>query len=274
MMDMERLAGRIAACRAQNLDKALNDAKRWCAAPDTPVGNKPSDQHWLELFGPGTQRPIDASDAHAFLTTFMLTNRVTWDKDAVAGVFSEYRETPAGPVEEDIQRLSLRLMDCIRSRNRSPQTSAASKFALFAKPHARVFIWDQLASRSARLRDWVRSAEKPRSAHLNKLYRRPAERQGLMVEVHDYAAYAAACAAALDEELAREDFRQAADDFTAYLSSVGGPMSDPAVADRAFAERRLLDKLMFWEGHAIRSWTGNREEAATPPVRQVVELML
>lgn len=274
MMDTERLASRIAIRRAQHLEKALDDAKRWCAAPNMLVGNKPSDQHWLELFGSETQRSVDASDAHAFLTTFMLTNRVSWDKAAVAGVFNEYRETPAGPVEEDVQRLSFRLMDCIRSRNKSLQTSAASKFALFAKPHARVFIWDQLASRSARLRDWTRASEKPRSAFLNKLYRRSTERQGRKVEMPDYAAYAAACAAALEEELAREDFRQAADDFTAYLSAMGGPMSNPVVADRDFTQRRLLDKLMFWEGHAIRSWSGNRETAEDLPERQLVELML
>ncbi len=224
------------------LARALADAKKWCVGASATVGARPSDQYWVALFRRLQSEPITEKEAHLFLTTFQLTNRVIWDKANVAAQMCALREQePFEPVES-IQRLAHVLRGCNARGTR--QTSAASKLAMFAKPSAEVFIWDALASRSARMRDSCRDAVDGTT---------PKRRASMSIYTtadgeHDYAAFHAACARALHDEQRRPDFVEAAAMFAEYLAHTDGPMADRMLVPRSFVERRLLDKLMFWEG--------------------------
>jgi hypothetical protein len=53
----------------------------------------------------------------------------------------------------------------------------------------------------------------------------------------------------LDEERRRDDFSATMRDFVEFLKATGGRMSDLTQGrGSSFIERRLLDKLLFWEG--------------------------
>ncbi|HUG93016.1 MAG TPA: hypothetical protein VML55_19405, partial [Planctomycetaceae bacterium] len=149
----------------------------------------------------------------------------TWDRDSVARQINEFCEAAAPDVSAAVSALANVLGDCITSAKRGRQISAASKIAFFSKPGRDVYIWDRLAKKSAAFRN-CRSAA-----------------------FADYAAYSAACSKALDEECRREDFTAAVKKFRAYLQKVGGPMAaDSVIHESSYIERRLLDKLLFWEG--------------------------
>jgi len=151
MSDIARLSGELKKLRAGHLATALEDSKKWCVGPNTLVGNKPSDQYWITIFDHGNPESVGTDQVHRFLVTFQLTRTVKWDKAGVAEAFNHFRSLELGDVNEAVARLAARLSGCMGERQ-SIQTSAASKFAMFARPLLPIFIWDQLATRSAKPR--------------------------------------------------------------------------------------------------------------------------
>ena len=56
------------------LRQALDDAKKWCVAPETEIAGKKGDQHWLKLFSSVSEN-AKKDDVHNFLVGFQLANR-------------------------------------------------------------------------------------------------------------------------------------------------------------------------------------------------------
>ncbi|MGU3558585.1 hypothetical protein [Methylobacterium radiotolerans] len=220
---------------------ATADTVKWCAPPAERVAGKHlSDQHWMRIFDPASGGVVDAETVHRFLVQFQLTNRVVWDKPAVAAAIERLRMVEDFDPVAGVTALAEELRACNTRGLR--QTSAASKLSVFAKPSAEVFIWDALASLSALLRDRLRG----------ELRKGDARQFLLPGGGQDYAAFHAACARALAEERGRADFRDAVAELDARFRGQPGPMGDRDRVPLPFVERRLLDKLMFWEGHILK----------------------
>lgn len=227
--------------RADLILAATRSVERWCVHPDEMVdGRRHPDTYWMLLFGGLGQRPVNAEDAHRFLVTFMLTNRVRWDTQMVADVITELQYKPDFVSKHDVPAMSLRLTEA--NARHTQQTSAASKIATFAKPNATTYIWDKLASKSARDRDWRRGNYEGR-ARINAQFTNEGR--------HDYPAFYDACERAMSDERQCPDFTVARDELIQRFRGGNGPMADPELVSDSFIERRLLDKLMFAEGWVI-----------------------
>jgi len=224
--------------RCTLLGAAANGVKKWCCAADQLVdGRRRPDTFWMELFGGLEERRVTQQDAHLFLVSFQLTNRVVWDKPAVADIISDIQTAATFDPLVDVPALGKRLSEA--NRRRTQQTSAASKIATFARPTSRVYIWDALASRSARYRDWERGG---RTARMKRKILFTSGRD------HDYPAFYAACDRALEDEREKADFVEARDTLIASFRAAAGAMADPQQVPDDFIERRFLDKLMYAEG--------------------------
>lgn len=237
--------GLIQENRSALLRAAVRGVEKWCAPPDEMVGNRFSDQYWIALFT--GDAAVNSDHAHRFLTSFQLTNHVRWDKEGVAGAICKLRTINHF---EPLRHVPLLAQDlqALNKRN-TRQTSAASKIATLAKPQSTVFIWDKLANRSARFRDWIRG-ERNAPTGAASVYLNEGQ--------HDYRAFYSACERALHDERARGDFRSAVDHLIAHVRRLRGPMADASLVPSGFIERRLLDKLMYAEG-----WVLDRKKA--PP---------
>lgn len=227
--------------RRKLLMKAEQDVRRWCCPREQRVDRgRPPDTHWLWLF-PGQ---VGEQNARLFLSTFLLTKFVVWDRAGVAAaIMATYAAETFDPCV-DIPRLAGEL-PILRGQRRQ-YSSAASKIATFARPRDEIYIWDRLASKAARHRDWVRN-DRVGTKHLAKLY---GDATG-----HDYPAFWRACDQARREEREKPDFQQARDRLIAdFRQGIGGAvMADPDRIPDHFIERRLLDKLMFWEGTLLEN---------------------
>jgi hypothetical protein len=220
--------------RPSFLSKALDDAKKWCPAPETLVGDKRADQFWLRLFSTAS-KPVTPNDAYCFLVSFQLTNRVKWDRDAVAAEIDRFCREQEADVGTAISMLAVDLSGCRTSARKGRRISAASKIAFFTKPSRDVYIWDQFAKESAGFREC----------------KSPAFR--------DYSSYSDTCATVQAQERGRGDFVAALQEFQAFLKGVGGPMTGTRIIrNSSFIERRFLDKLMFWEGKWLKERLGAR----------------
>lgn len=225
--------------RANFLQRAVEDTIKWCAPPEEPVGKRRSDLYWLVRLSAGSP-PIDSADAADFLVTFQLSRWVSWNTRCTALAVNRFRETVLSDRDTLIHQFAVALGVCTHRGHL--QTSAASKFAMFSKPGDDVFIWDQLATRSARVRDAYRTSTQPRALRGVRYY---LDSNG----VHSYAAYAEACGAALAEERTRLDFNHAVDQVMLQIKISSGSLIG---INRGFVERRFLDKLMFGEGYWLR----------------------
>ncbi|WP_139111445.1 hypothetical protein [Sphingobium sp. Ndbn-10] len=165
--------------------------------------------------------------------------RASWETEAVAAEIRGLASLPEFAPTVDIPAFAKRLQAL--NKRKARQTSAASKIATFVHPSSDVYIWDALATKSARLRARERGDEAA-GADLD-VYRNGKE--------HDYAAFHAACARAREEEVRQSDFQQAVTDLLAHFKDQGCEMSNRDKVPDHFIERRLLDKLMFWEGWAV-----------------------
>ena len=227
----------LRAHRSLFLSHAVADVKKWCApAGEIVEGRKPSDQHWLRKFGADIQS-VNGEDARLFLITFMLI-RASWETDSVATEIRSLASLPEFAPTADIPAFAKRLQSL--NKRKARQTSAASKIATFVHPSSEVYIWDALATKSARLRARERGDEAGTDLDV---YRNGKE--------HDYVAFHAACASAREDEKQQPDFQQAVADLLAYFAAQGCEMSNRNKVPDHFIERRLLDKLMFWEGWAV-----------------------
>lgn len=222
------------------VQSAIEETLKWCVSPDQRVGKHQSDQYWLIRLASGAE-PLQTADVRQFLRGFQLSRWARWDEDRTAAVVDRFRGTPLIARDAQIRHFSTALGACTRRGGR--QTSAASKFAMFAKANAEIFIWDQLASRSARLRDACRTGARLGSLRNSRPYVDDAG-------THSYTHFARACAAALAEERKLADFACAVDQVISALAAIDGPMKS---LNRDFIERRILDKLMFSEGKWIRA---------------------
>lgn len=228
--------------RAVLLDNAMKDTIKWCVPPEAKVGKKPSDSFWIKLFSDENSDPVNLNDAHLFLTTFQLTNRVIWHKDRVAALINDLRSNNSFDPVVGIPEFAENMRAANTRATR--QTSAASKLANFAKPHQPIFIWDRLASLSARYRIWDENGRKTKLSSASIFLK--ADRRE-----HDYAAFFAACQSVLQTEATKPDFQLATGKLIEHFRSSTGPMSDPSRVPDAFIQRRLLDKLMFAEGFCL-----------------------
>lgn len=256
-MKTKALFNALADIRPVLLEKSLADAIVWCGAPDDE-SRRPhrSDQYWMRVFSSPT---VTAAQMKNFIGSFMLA-RASWDYSRAADLVNAMIAKKDFDPAIDIAQLALDMR--MATKKRSQQTSAASKIMMFAKPAAGVFIWDQLASRATRLAEWHREGLKA-DASLDRLYTRPVASQDDPTSPHDYAAYAAACAKVLEEQLASPDFQSILARFNEYLASVDGPMGGKVTAGTDFVARRLLDKLMFHEGWYLRHWHQTKGETGS-----------
>jgi hypothetical protein len=223
------------------LRRAVADVKKWCVSSDKIVDKRDRpDTFWIELFDPENADELSVDNARQFLITFRLI-RASWDIGALATLIDEFRRKTEFDPLIDIPTLANGLRE--HNARRTRQTSAASKIAAFAKPKAKVFIWDDLATKSARRRDWKREPTnrvRPSSA----LYTNGGE--------HDYPEYFLACERAFAEECSRADFAESIQTLERDFSLAGGIMANREKIPREFIQRRLLDKLMYWEGWSLK----------------------
>lgn len=227
--------------RRMLLARAEQDVRRCCCPREQRVdqGRHP-DTHWLAVFS----GQVEANDARQFLSTFLLTQFVAWDRAGVAAAIMTIHAADAFDPCVDIPHWADRLP--ISRGQRRQYSSAASKIATFARPRDEIHIWDRLASRAARHRDWVRNG-RVGAQYLGRPYGGDGR--------HDYPAFWRACDQARQEEREKTDFQQVRDRLIAdFRHGAGGDvMADPVRVPDSFIERRLLDKLMFWEGTLLES---------------------
>lgn len=248
-------ANLLEAYRKELLAAAEADVIKWCGPHDQKIGRNQPDTHWLMLFQGRYGGPVTAEQAHRFLVTFQLTMFRTWNVDAAAEAIRDTSEASEFTPLTAIPALSARLAPLVERSTQ--ETSAASKIATFAQPTTRVYIWDKLATRSARYRDWVRSGGTGRKK-LGSLFVHEGR--------HDYPAYYAACDRAMEDERERPDFIAARDRLIARFRAGDGIMSEAAIATDDFIERRLLDKLMFAEGNLLRRKKGGNDGNDGAPI--------
>lgn len=241
MNDLNSLDVLLIEGRETLLKVASADVKKWCAPSSELVGKKRADTFWIELFGSENPAEITEREVHLFLTSFQLTNRVEWDKPRVARLIMEIRASKSFDPMKDVPELAQELQNCNKRRTR--QTSAASKIAVFSKVMATVFIWDQFVSKSARWRDWIRGG-RTGAPRLSSLYLDKNQN-------HDYPAFFAACDQAFEEEQSEADFHSVLSELDAYFRHGSSVMANRATIRLDFIQRRLLDKLMFWEGWVL-----------------------
>lgn len=231
--------------RAELLTTALEDCILWCGPPGKNIKNiksKYTDQTWADAFLNHAEK-LDGSFVHRFLVNYQLANRVRWNKEKAASVIDWAISEDLDDLDEFIADLASRLQDCIESKNKGQQTSAASKIVFLLKPLEPTFIWDQLVMRSVRLRSWRGCRKSKKKLHSKFV-------QG---KQHNYASFRTCCVQILKDELSKTDFREAAKAAEREIRKVkSGPMVNSSLFKADFFERRLLDKLMFWEGHQIR----------------------
>ena len=107
------------------------------------------DTFWIELFDANNYSAITEGHANDFLVSFQLASRwVTWCNARVARVMSGVPMSAAFDAVVKVPLLAEELRACCRQK--TLQTSAASKIATFAKPAIRVFIWDRFARASVK----------------------------------------------------------------------------------------------------------------------------
>jgi hypothetical protein len=217
--------------RDKLLDAAVKDVRKWCAPSSTMVDvKKRPDTFWIELFDSSSSSKITGDEAGRFLTSFQLTNRVKWDRAAVAALVIALGSRETFEPTADMPDLVEKVSRCTLRGTR--QVSAASKIAFFSRPKAKVLIWDRLARKSAKHRQ--RAAFSTNS--------NPEK---------DYPAFFAACDRALQDERAKSDFNSAVQKLDREFLHGSGVMADRSKIPLDFIERRLLDKLMFAEGVSL-----------------------
>jgi hypothetical protein len=242
--------------RSYFLRAALMEAMKWSEPPEQLVEGKRSDQFWLRAFS-FPSGPVTARTVRNFLIAYRLVRQGQWNDQAIAARIENSRELDDSDIPKVVREFAGFLstsVSRVRGGNRQ-QTSAGSKFAFFMKPLCEVYIWDQLATVSARFREWRRAGEGRRPRSFGRAY---ASANG----EHDYALYRAACARSLAEERSCDDFVVAVDKFRAFLQDVGGPMGSEPIVSSSFVERRYLDKLMWFEGIWIKAWKKYKADLA------------
>jgi hypothetical protein len=247
MADHSLIYDKINANRAYHLSTALSEAVEWLAK-EKPFGRRTGEYKWLSRF---RTPDVDTVTVHDFLKTFQLV-RQGWDLEACTAVVNDMIADASFDPEVSIAVIADRFRPLTKSGY--VQTSAATKFATFAKPLHQVFIWDQLATRSVRLHQWHVTGRSAKGG-LADLYVNEGGK-------HSYPDYAAACTLKLEAERNRADFRETVAALTEKLDQFDGICADRSVVTPEFIERRLLDKLCFVEGDSIRALSKARNKAA------------
>ena len=231
--------------RSHLLEAAREDVLKWCAAPNVSIGRFPSDQYWLTIFNSTSRYEITENDARLFLVTFRLARTGTWNYAAVAKVIMDFRQPKYGVADPNnlIESLAKALQEA-DARNRS-HISAASKIAVFSWPNLCIFIWDTMARRAARARRRI-ELENPGLLSQD-------DQVILRRGTASYPTYHSACTVHFALENQRQDFQTATAGLIDELRRREGPLSRSGNISDEFIARRLLDKLMFWEGQYLRT---------------------
>lgn len=253
--------------REHLIRRALSEACHWSRFSNTGVAPT-SDQYWLECF---SKESVAAADVRRFLTTYKVV-RAKWLDEGVAKEIVALRHSGWQPVAGVIS-LSADLARHIQKQEKTPatipsdstkpgaaeeiddldddesgqRTSAASKIAMFTMYDHPVFIWDSLALRAIKLRQWKfdkASGVAVRQSRFSQSFVKGGR--------HDYETYHVASSREYASLLKDDLFRDAVDTFLSYVSATGGPMS--AIVNKDFYGRRLFDKLMVCEGERIGEW--------------------
>jgi hypothetical protein len=223
----------LAPHRSRLLDTAYDDVLRWHRSPDAQIEQRRPDSFWLQLFRAPEAERRDPSVVHDFLSSFHLEGRREWDQNAV-GLF--LGELPRMDVEDPIDYVSSqteRLSKC--GEGRAPCLEAASKIGMFARPSLAVLIFNPLVWRAVKHRRQL-TARSPFAGIAALAVRQPR-----------YPTYHAALAQVLEAERGRDDFGSKIAGLECSLTA-----DVLQVTSRDYLERRLLDKLLFWEGLALR----------------------
>jgi hypothetical protein len=231
------------------LDDTLKDVMENCGK-HAKDGSCRSDQEWLEFFSSKT--PLHCCDVCCFFVEWQLQTK--WNFPKIAMRIKEWSEKYPTEVQEEhvperVIELRDSLADCWKPNpGHYDATSAASKIAFFAKPHWKVFIWDQHARRAAWFRHWLRASagtEPPRFGDLSQLDKKEGK--------SNYCWHWTACAEALKEEQGPvNDFAPKIEEFRKFINRENGPMAASDIINSSFIERRFLDKLMLQEGKWVK----------------------
>lgn len=110
-----------------------------------------SSQYWMVAF---SAPEVTSEQVRCFLGTCQLL-RDEWDYGEAAEVVNAFiGQRDFDPLADvDALAVSLRAI----TERRVPQTFAASSIAMLAKPHRRVFVWNELANMSVRAHDMALS---------------------------------------------------------------------------------------------------------------------
>lgn len=229
--------------RSHLLEIARKDVLKWCAAPGVKIGRSPSDQYWLTIFSSTSTYEISEDGARLFLVTFRLARTGTWNYATVAKIIMNFRQPGYRDADPTclVGSLAKALQEAdARKRN---HISAASKIAVFSWPNLCIFIWDTMARRAARARGRIELGNPLSQGHHAILNRGTAS----------YPTYHSACTVHFALENQRPDFKAATAGLIDELRRREGPLSRSGNISDEFIARRLLDKLMFWEGQYLRT---------------------
>lgn len=211
---------------------ACLDVRRYFRPPGEIVVNR-RQRHVSELdrLCRFRRRALIADDLRRFSRIYRVDQYMRWNFDCLASVVFDW---PEECLDEQLftDRVG-RLMTCNKDRKRT--VSAASKLNFFANPTQSAFIWDSLSRIAIECRYPLRCPPRPKGYNDR--------------EVMEYFDAARRC---LEDEFKKEDFICALGDITPLLNPVRRSVfNDNEAATRNFAARRLLDKLLYYEGSLI-----------------------
>jgi hypothetical protein len=204
-----------------------------------------SNQYWITAFSRPT---VTSEQMRTYLTSFQ-SIRASWDYGRAADLTNQIIQQQAFDPLVDVDRFASTLRT--ETERRASQCIAASSIIMLAKLDASLFVVGEMALLSASIANWCHSDRSER-LNLKTSFRRVSTDRcgdGLI----DYPAYARACDAYFACALEWDAFRQAAQRFSEYLTSVAGPLR--VGTPQNFVERRLFESLLACEGWYISYWS-------------------
>jgi len=231
----DRLYTPGAPIRALLIRAAELDVQRYFRPPGEHVYNGSevhvSELDWLLRFGKCKISPDMVRD---FVRVYRLYRCVSWECNTLSDVVGSWPARSSGFHFGVLQSRIDELVDC--HAQRKFLRSAASKLSFFTNPFSHVFIWDSNARRAI--------------DHRYPLRAHPRQNGYTDRELQRFWENAPSC---LSDELGRGDFRRSLNSVVPLLDPVRGSVfSSNEQLIRDFAARRLLDKLMYYEGRLLK----------------------
>jgi len=218
------------------IEAAELDVRRYFRPPGEIVLNgrevHVSELDWLVQFH---QRTFCPHRLKRFLWMYRLHRCGSWDYHKLVDKSRLWTQALPDFNFDVLRSRIVELKSC--DEQQKDQISAASKLSVFTSPRSQVFIWDSNTRRAI--------------DHHCPLGRRPRRNGYTKWELREFCHNAPQC---LAEELDRADFVRALNAVIPLLNPVREDVfgrDDAAIRD--FAARRLLDKLMLYEGRLLDS---------------------